>query len=653
MVETQNARLHFTAEAGPFGRVPALVVHGREWTDPAPRDLVHENRNALQQIASVVSFKAYVTALLERERAYLAADDVEQPPNERYAIQNLRRQALFEALAVNTTAIPATAFRSAKGFLQMAQEQLVLGRAYVMDVGSHLDDWPIGDEYLSPLIDLLDQTPPESPGRDAIQARIDDIRARKPVFTDASNIDTAIAVDPYPTSVECWGHAHNEATANALGIAPDKSTTIYVAGAPPEHALKRYTPDRAWDALGALAADHEAGYVRLATGAPTTVGRTEVAGRLDDGGHWVQLTLDDGSALRFLAHVTRIGHRYETGRHRDPLRRFRRYVETNDGTFEPNPVLRHAATDKADIADVDCTSHELSFHTEHPHLDESGQVVHIRRDITLSPNHRVSVHLGDDLRRASDGMVEIVEHHYTPSEKTYRRAVYSAQIHDGQVVRRLIHDGAPRPVRSVVARQQTPSDSVIALHDFFTRAPGRPFVIDTSFGRPEMHHAVDFMRLDRSRLVERTEGGRHYTYTTYRLRYQTHGGPEGVARYIIKRDDEGNAVAATALDPMPAFAYRHQQWVMAPLATDASGTVAVNAQALEAGYLVDRVGRFEPSVWAGLGRILYGALSKDTRSEGALLFVDRDGRTLSFRRHEDFDRAVEADRRAQHGGDAE
>jgi hypothetical protein len=44
-------------------------------------------------------------------------------------------------------------------------------------------------------------------------------------------------------------------------------------------------------------------------------------------------------------------------------------------------------------------------------------------------------------------------------------------------------------------------------------------------------------------------------------------------RYSIKRDAQGNAVRALAVDPMPDFAYRNERWVCAPVAADTAKTV--------------------------------------------------------------------------------
>ena len=277
--------------------------------------------------------------------------------------------------------------------------------------------------------------------------------------------------------------------------------------------------------------------------------------------------------------------------------------------------------------------------------DQAGRPKLKASTIELDPAYDGFVRIGEVFgRNAAGAGGRVTAHEYNPAQQTYRQVLYEGRIKDGAFVRKEIHRDEPKRVQGLLARHETTYDSAEAIHAFIMDRPGLPFTFDTSSGPTVWNYAVDFVRLDLIRKVDRNENGQAYTYSTYRLRYDTVGGPSGDVRYIIKRDERGRTVAATAVDPMPDFAFRHDEWVMAPMALDDQGRPAINSRALEAGYLLDSAGRLDTAVWSELGRVLYAALSDETRAEGALLFVDEAGRTLSFNDDQDYHRAIEADR---------
>ena len=64
----------------------------------------------------------------------------------------------------------------------------------------------------------------------------------------------------------------------------------------------------------------------------------------------------------------------------------------------------------------------------------------------------------------------------------------------------------------------------------------------------------------RGRYADRgaVEDGVTYTYRTFKLMYETMGGPGKTQSFILKFDEAGEVVDACALDPMPDFVYRRQ-----------------------------------------------------------------------------------------------
>ncbi len=121
------------------------------------------------------------------------------------------------------------------------------------------------------------------------------------------------------------------------------------------------------------------------------------------------------------------------------------------------------------------------------------------------------------------------------------------------------------------------------------------------------------------------------------------GGPSVDASYIIKRDEKGNAVRAVAIDPMPDFVFRNEHWVCAPAAPDLNGTLAYNAQALQAGFLTDKAReRIVPELWRRLGALVYASLSRPGTGP-VYLFEQEDGTLRVFEDKAAFEAAIRAD----------
>jgi len=457
-------------------------------------------------------------------------------------------------------------------------------------------------------------------------------------------------VDLVPIEIGWWGHCHNESPLNAMGVDPKRSVTLYRAerGIPERHAIQTFTPDDVWDLFGALAADHEAGYaVRGSFGLRATqVEVTKFVGSRNDGGHWFLLELagQGKRRIRIDAEVTRLWHKSDPSvRYQHPEERFRRDLPTDDGAFAANPDWVAAeASDEDEIA-IDCLGRKLTLVATYITFDRAGDREQAKLTVELDPTKDAWVKIADEILHEVARGGSLVEHWYNPKLARYYRAQVEVAA-DG--ARRETHRDEPVAVARASAQQETAYDSVIDIHDFVIKNMGLPFTFDTSSGLAVWNYPVNRVRIDRTRDEARVEDGKPFSYTSYRLRYTTMGGPKGDARYIIKRDDQGNAVRALALDPMPDFAFRNEYWVCAPVTRDTRGNAAYNVQALQAGYLTGKQhDDVVPDLWRRQAAICYASLAAPGTGNTVYAFETAAGEILVFPTAAAFHAAVAADRR--------
>lgn len=449
----------------------------------------------------------------------------------------------------------------------------------------------------------------------------------RPAIAFDWNRDGAIALGAI--DIGWWGHCHNESPLNALGIDPRRGVDYYRAdpAVAPAARLQRYTAEDVWDAAGALAADHEDGYAVKGPYRfrPTELEITKFVGSRNDGGHWIMLELGraDARRVRIDAEVVALWHKSEpTERYPDPATRFRRDLPDGAGGFAANPDWVAAEVSDDDEITVDGLGRKLTITTTFVTFDAQGDRVEAQLTATLDPGKDELVRLGDEILAVTAAGGRLAEHWYNPRLRVYQQVVREV----AGATRTELSRSAPTPVRALLLRQETVYDSVIDLHDFVTKNMGLPLVFDTSSGLAVWNYPVDFIRIDRASEVERVESGAPVSYTRYRLRYRTMGGPAGDAHYIIKRDAAGNAVRAVAEDPMPDFAFRNERWICAPVAPDRSGAQAVNLAALAGGYLLDARGeRLVTGLWRRLGNLLYASLTAGPGAEPVRLHEAVDG----------------------------
>lgn len=462
------------------------------------------------------------------------------------------------------------------------------------------------------------------------------------------NRDRAIALTPI--EIDWWGHCHNEAPLNAMGVDPKRAVTLYRAGRgiPEDSALQTFSAEEVWDLFGALTADHEGGYATFGSFGmrQTQIEVTKFVGSRHDGGHWFMLEIDRAGArrVRVDAEVTELWHRTDpTQKYERPEERFRRDLPNADGTFDPNPDWLAAEVTDEDEITIDCLGRRLTFTATYVTFDAAGERRQQQASVELDPTKDAWVKLADEIiSAAAPRGGKLAEHWYNPKQTRYYRAIVDVGPDGAR--------GAPQrdePVRvaRAMSRQETAYDSVTDIHDFVTKNMGLPFTFDTSTGLAVWNYPVQSVRIDRNSEVQRVEDGKTYDYVTYRLRYTTMGGPEGDARYIVKRDAGGNSVRALAIDPMPDFAYRNEYWVCAPVVADSRGNAAYNVHALEAGFLTDKQrDRLVTELWRREAAICYASLAAPGGGDTVYLFEGSDGALIVYPDAASFQAAVAAAR---------
>ncbi len=460
------------------------------------------------------------------------------------------------------------------------------------------------------------------------------------------NRDGGISVTP--VEIAWWGHCHNEAPLNAMGVDPKRGVELYRADRriPKAQARQSFSAEDVWDACGALTADHEEGWITTGRfgSKPSEVETTKFVGSRNNGGHWLLLELGRQRRIRVDAEITELWHKSDPSKkYPDPAARFRRDVPNEDGSFSPNPDWVEAGADDEDEITIDALGRRLTLTVTYVTFNELGDRQEVKQTLRLDPKRDAWVKLADEIMQIyPQGGGKLAEHWYNPKTARYQSATVDV-AYAQRFRRREVGRTAPVAVMAVQARQETVYDSVIDIHDFITKNMGLPFTCDTSSGLAVWNYPVSDVRIDRVREVEKTEEGQRWVYTTYRLRMTTMGGPKVDASYIIKRDEKGNAVRAVAIDPMPDFVFRNEHWVCAPAAPDLTGNLAYNAQALQAGFLTDKAReRVVPELWRRLGALVYVSLSQPGTGP-VYLFEQEDGTLVVFENKASFEVAVQTD----------
>ena len=169
------------------------------------------------------------------------------------------------------------------------------------------------------------------------QAELTDLNMRDFVTGESARKDISMdwdsngAINVARTSIGWWGHCHNEAPLNAMGIDPQKAVSVYRAdrGVDTAKALVEYSSEDAWDITGAFSSDHESGYSVGSTGRGTRVDETAFVGLRNDGKHTFSLSIP-GTTINIDAGLNSLE---KDGEIINTETAFRENVEKEEGTF--------------------------------------------------------------------------------------------------------------------------------------------------------------------------------------------------------------------------------------------------------------------------------------------------------------------------------
>ncbi len=455
-------------------------------------------------------------------------------------------------------------------------------------------------------------------------------RARKDIPYDW---DRNGAIHPGLIDISWWGHCHNEAPLNALGINPKYSVTWYKAGEKDAEALQLFSASDIWDLSGNLMAERENGFGKRSGGQYQDLDATTFVGDRNNGSHEMALTVPGRGELRVDFEVQTW---IENGRPMN-LSAFRTHLEAADGkTFAANPnVTAH----DGDTVALEGTGRHITGQVKYIDLDDHGYRNEVKQYVELDPSKDAFVKLSATvLSRPGQGRAgEVEEYYYNPKTKQVQtKRVQVTLDAQGRAQRTDGPTSTPKRVDGMAVRQETPFDSVKEIHQFCSDKIGQPFVFDTSPDMAVWNYPVNFLRIDQVSKSEQPDG----FYTRYKLRYETMGGPSGEVEYIIKRNAQGEMIDACALSPMPDFAFRHERVEMAAVSVGRDGRLVYNLGAAEGGYLFNgndpTPGR---ELYERQLKVLYAGLSS---SQDSYVFEDDDQKLYRFTDKASFDAAIKA-----------
>jgi hypothetical protein len=243
---------------------------------------------------------------------------------------------------------------------------------------------------------------------------------------------------------------------------------------------------------------------------------------------------------------------------------------------------------------------------------------------------------------------EVTEHYYNTKTQEYHSVIKAVNGENDYVPVEVKRTDTVN-VKGITMSAETVYDSSKELFEFYLADPGLPKVYDTSAGKTVWNYPVKKETVKLTKEEMRVEEGHEYDYRTFKLSYETMGGPSRSVSFILKYNESGEIVDDIGLDPLPDFAFRKERWVSAPVTTDVNGQTAINVNALRKGYLLPQDGESFADVvtdlWKVQSAILYAGLSPDTAEEGVFLMETQDGEFISFNDKADFEAAVEADKR--------
>lgn len=445
--------------------------------------------------------------------------------------------------------------------------------------------------------------------------------------------------------ISWWGHCHIESPLNVFGMVPRRGVYVLSADQKAKAPVQYFSKDNIWDMAGLAFAASEGGYTsNLGGGYKVQVGKTEFRGERNNGAHWLRLELATGASVMLNAQVATIASE-------DAGAMYRKNLPNGDGTMSPNPNVAKnlylpMSLQQADVVAIDVKNKAMELYFEYETIQKNGQPTYRDGDdgyVQLDPDSDADVALSEaSLTQDPNGGGSVLVHYYNPKSNMYYSVTYQVKKTEHGFERQESSRTSPVAVARLVSVAETQYDSAAAIHTFLATHPGLPAVLDTSEDEMVWNYPNSVRRWKKLQEVSKIENGEEFTYTTMRLSYETMGGPSKTLEYMLKFNSRGDIVDDMALTPIADFAFRHDDWIAAPVVTANDGeTIGYNSTAFDAGYLTHEDGKtINPVLWTHVIAPWHASLMNGDATDAPIL-RKANGDYARFPNQDKFDSAAE------------
>ncbi|MEE2962017.1 MAG: hypothetical protein VYA34_14880, partial [Myxococcota bacterium] len=295
-----------------------------------------------------------------------------------------------------------------------------------------------------------------------------------------------------------WGHCHNEAPLNAMGVNPQKSVSLYRANrdVAAEKALKTYSKADVWDIVGAFASDHESGYKSLASGWRSRVNETTFVGERNNGRHSLKLKLKNGRTISSDAELRSFVDK--DGQDWDIESMFREFIEDGHGTFARNPLHLSSITEEADFVSINASDSTMKLKIKFQTLNDRGFPKESTTWVVIDPSKDKFVKVFEEIASREPSAAlggKVTEHYYNPKTKEYYTAIQKVTP-NADSIRTLESESEKLAVTGLVHTTESQYDSSQEIFNYFLERPGLPKTYDTDPGRPVWNYPVNREQVD-------------------------------------------------------------------------------------------------------------------------------------------------------------
>jgi len=427
-------------------------------------------------------------------------------------------------------------------------------------------------------------------------------------------------VDVDGMNIGWWGHCHIEAPLAALKLAAGSDVTVFDARSKGE---SKFGSTDVNDLLFAMM-DADS-YADIKTGRGASAETTTFVGNRNDttGGKFPgdKMILNvNGREIPFSFKMTGLYDVEDSEKSVNPDDSFSPTVVSEGIKFEKNPAFAGLREQDWSVISGD---RKFEGTIEFMGVNERGGVERQKANIVIDPKNPSDepVLLSSELDRGS----------YPPSVTKYylnektgnleSRKFDASKKEDGSYEMKPVGDANQvfGKVDNMNLSRELTKESVIELHNHFLDAARRgvSFVTEKSSGHMVWNYGTDSFKINK---VE--EDG---DFVKYEVQDKTQGGTKTWS-YILKYDEEGNAVDAHAFSAPPDFVFRPEKTVTAPLVRDDNGRVLYNSAAHERGFLVGEDGKISDeslSFFRYASDVLYASLVDPTKDNQFVIVDDK------------------------------